>query len=109
MPVHDNTMEAEVRPLLEYAHKKLGEWVEFKVLDDRGLNSTVRWFVYGKTSPFGWSPQGRVQTATYSYDLMWETPNGEWTREIRDTGKYDGGLRIGRLKLRIKKRRSSNG
>lgn len=103
MPVRDARMDSEVHPLVEYADSHIGEWVDFEVLDDKQLFRTVRWFVNSSKSPFGWSPDGKPQTALRSFDLMWQMPSGEWSRDIKTPGVYNQGLRAGRLKLRLKR------
>lgn len=109
MPVRNTAMDDEIRPLIQYADDHLGEWVVFHVLDDQQLHRTVRWFVVSGKSPFGWSPDGKPQTAIRAFDLMWQMPNDDWSRDIKAPGKFHNGNRIGRLKLWVKKQRSDNG
>ena len=103
MPERDPRMDAEIRPLIIFGEKNLGKWIPFSVLDDAQFMRTVRWFVNSKNSPFGWSPEGRPQTASRSADVQWKTPNCGWSREIHSQGVYKEGLREGRFKLRMKR------
>lgn len=113
MPVRDTRMDADVTAMLTYADDHLGTWVPLQVLDDRLLTRTVRWMVYSKHSPLGWSPDGRVSTARRSYDLQWmmRSPtfkrgdDDQYTRDIHVPGVYVRGLRYGRIKLMEKQRK----
>lgn len=65
--------------------------------------STVRWFVNSRYSPFGWSPDGKSTTATHSFDLQWLTPSGHWSRDYQSPPVCRDGMRIGRMKILIKR------
>lgn len=107
MPVRNAKLDDDVKPLIKYADEHIGTWVPVEVEDYHQFARTVRWFVNSKESPFGWSPEGRPQTATRSFDLMWRLPgDDQWTRDINVPGVFKGNFRVGRLKLRIKGRRT---
>lgn len=112
MPVRDTALDEDVHRLVKHAAEQADAWIDFAVSpeDASQLFRTVRWFVYSKFSPLGWSPEGRPQTATYSFDIMWKMDGGGWTRDIKVPAILNAktGLRIGRVKLHVKARRTGH-
>lgn len=107
MPVRDTGLDEDVHRMIKHAADKLNEWVDFAVdLDEsRQMARTVRWYVYSKMSPLGWSPEGKPQTATHSFDLMWKMDGGLWSRDINVPPVLNrDGRRVGRVKVRMKRR-----
>jgi len=111
MPVRDTALDEDVHRMIKRAAESPDEWLDFAVSpEDAGqLFRTVRWFVYSKFSPLGWSPEGRPQTAQYSFDIMWKMDGGQWTRDIKVAPVLTAkGLRAGRVKLHVKARRTGH-
>jgi len=108
MPARDTALDEDVHRLITHAAEKVDEWIPFAVSpeDAPQLFRSVRWFVYSKFSPLGWSPEGRPQTAKYSFDVMWKMPGGDvWSRDIKVPEVINAdGLRMGRVKLHVKRR-----
>lgn len=106
-------LEKDVLALLSYAKDHMDTWVPFSLPAEEAehLPRSLRWYVFSKNSPLGWSPQGigNIAHARYSYDLEWQTladDGPQWARSLHSASRAGVdymGMKQGRIKLRAKR------